>query len=519
MFENLASTAPEGDAAGLEQLIETVRELDGSGAAAATLIDQIASLERLEASCAATQARLTQAFATTQSAAGNAKKVPADRVRLSVARQVALARSESPFRGGRLLGVANALTSDMPETLAALAAGRTSERRVVSVITQFACLTPTDRRKADALIGPNPARLGDRASESAAAGIAARLDPEAVLAKIRGAVKDRHVSVRPAPDTMARFSALLSVAQGVGVYAALRKAAGRQISAGDVRQQRQIMADELFSRVTGRQITGCDPYGVPQYASTNDGNHAAESSVTDPPDSETVYDAGDDHADIQDAVRPGFDADETPVRDCEHEKVEIDSAIADVAPQADNTIQLRIIMTDRGLFGDDDEPAHLIGFGPIPGPLGRALLAGADEQTKIWVKRLYTDPVGTQLLATDSRARLFPSGAKDFLISRDQICRTPWCDAPIRHLDHVIPYPNGGGTRLANGQGLCAACNLSKEGVGWTSTSAPEGTVFVTTPTGHVYSSSPPRPPHSEPWPPEYVSVVDLVDAGFVRAA
>ncbi|WP_165362583.1 HNH endonuclease [Promicromonospora panici] len=85
--------------------------------------------------------------------------------------------------------------------------------------------------------------------------------------------------------------------------------------------------------------------------------------------------------------------------------------------------------------------------------------------------------------------------------ARDQgICRTAWCDAPIGHLDHVTPAGRGGETTLANGQGLCAACNQAKEAAGWTSRSGTDpGTgrhaVITTTPTGQEYRSVAPEPP------------------------
>ena len=63
---------------------------------------------------------------------------------------------------------------------------------------------------------------------------------------------------------MSRLSALLPVAQGVAVYAALRKAADTTLATRDDRNRSQIMADELVTRVTGQTITGCDPYGAPQ---------------------------------------------------------------------------------------------------------------------------------------------------------------------------------------------------------------------------------------------------------------
>ncbi|MCT9627602.1 HNH endonuclease, partial [Pseudarthrobacter equi] len=65
------------------------------------------------------------------------------------------------------------------------------------------------------------------------------------------AVGARTVSLRPAPDTMARLTALLPVAQGVAAYAALTKEAGTLRSSGDGRSKGQIMADTLVERATG----------------------------------------------------------------------------------------------------------------------------------------------------------------------------------------------------------------------------------------------------------------------------
>ena len=87
---------------------------------------------------------------------------------------------------------------------------------------------------------------------------------------------------------------------------------------------------------------------------------------------------------------------------------------------------------------------------------------------------------------------------RQFLIARDQTCRTPYCDAPIRHIDHVISRQHDGQTEISNGQGKCERCNYTKESPGWASSADPDtSTVTVTTPTGHAYSSQPPPPPQS----------------------
>lgn len=105
----------------------------------------------------------------------------------------------------------------------------------------------------------------------------------------------------------------------------------------------------------------------------------------------------------------------------------------------------------------------------------------------------------------DSKSRRFPRALADFIQIRDQVCRTPYCEAPIRHIDHVVPVAVGGETSVENGEGLCEACNQMKESVGWERAVVPNeepdgtrGDIVTITPTGHEYFSPPPRLPGSE---------------------
>ena len=104
----------------------------------------------------------------------------------------------------------------------------------------------------------------------------------------------------------------------------------------------------------------------------------------------------------------------------------------------------------------------------------------------------------------DSRARFFPAGLRRFIQVRDDTCRTPYCDAPIRHLDHIIPWHHGGPTTSTNGAGLCEACNHTKETPGWSvrPRPGPRHTIEVTTPTGHSYQSTAPPLPGTQLPPP-----------------
>ena len=95
---------------------------------------------------------------------------------------------------------------------------------------------------------------------------------------------------------------------------------------------------------------------------------------------------------------------------------------------------------------------------------------------------------------TTSRAWAFSDGIARLVRLRDRVCRTPWCDAPVRHVDHVQAHQDGGPTSETNGQGLCESCNHAKHAAGWHSRIRPgrRHEMETTTPTGHTYRSRAP---------------------------
>lgn len=156
-----------------------------------------------------------------------------------------------------------------------------------------------------------------------------------------------------------------------------------------------------------------------------------------------------------------------------------------------------VVVADDMLFGTRDDAAHLDGYGSIPAELARELVKDAAQQGLAQLRRLYAVPATGELVAADSRSRCFPEGLGLLIELRDQQCRTPWCDAPIRHRDHVVPVEDHGDTTQANGQGLCEACNYAKQAKGWRSrpSPGPRHTVEITTPSGRTYrSTAPPAP-------------------------
>jgi len=157
-------------------------------------------------------------------------------------------------------------------------------------------------------------------------------------------------------------------------------------------------------------------------------------------------------------------------------------------------VTIGLTMSTDALLDADDAAATLDGYGPIPAELGRDLLTRAEQRhVRTFIRRIFTDPIDDTVSGVDPRARLFSGPLARLIRTRDQVCRDPYCTAPIRHIDHTVPHRHGGPTTAAYGQGRCVRGNLVKEEPGWAVTpDTPDTISTVTTPTGHTYTSVPP---------------------------
>lgn len=310
--------------------------------------------------------------------------------------------------------------------------GLLAEWTAMEIVRETSCLSREHRAAVDAHLADRFRSGSPKKLVAAASAMAYELDPYAFVNRGRKATADRRVSIRPAPEVMANVTGFLPVAQGVACYKALDEAARTLKATGDERSLDQLRADLFIERLTGQRA----------------------------------------------------------------------------ADQAD--IELGLVMTDTALLGLDETAARLEHYGPLPAGLARDLVTGdggqdgaADEaipegarEAVVWLRRLYADPLTGVLTDQDSRCRVFTGALRRFLVARDQVCRTSWCDAPLRHVDHVLPFARGGETTETNGDGLCEACNYAKEASGWRHevVEAGDGThlIRVTTPTGHTYESAAP---------------------------
>jgi hypothetical protein len=483
MFESVRMSTAD-----LEGLLSAVSGLVGA-ADDAERVDQLDLLERVKSACAAAQARVTIDLAGSQqeiaeqwreharavadagdfaswrraramaraascpeaddaappAAAGTPRGRRRGATDVGVAAQVALARRVSPHAGSRLVRLAYALTHEMPHLLALPERGVLSERRATLVVGECAALSLEQRSCVDAELAHSVdeelGRLSDRELTSRVRAITYRLDAQTVVDRAAFAERERRVTLRPAPDTMCWLTALLPATQGVGVLAALTRAAESARVAGDARGKGQVMADTLVERVTGQTVAEAVPVEV-------------QLVITD---------------------RALLSGDGTPACLTGYGAVPAEWARGLLAPTAFRT-------PTPEAAGEPERPADVA------------------AAAQVWLRRLYTHPEDGTLVAMDSHRRLFDGALRRFLLARDGgICRTPGCGAPIRHLDHVTAHAAGGSTSAANGQGLCVRCNLVKELLGWQARVVAPHTVEITTPTGHRYSGSAPPLVYEDP--------------------
>jgi hypothetical protein len=147
-------------------------------------------------------------------------------------------------------------------------------------------------------------------------------------------------------------------------------------------------------------------------------------------------------------------------------------------------VVIHVLAEQATLSGDSEAPGYLPGFGPVPPKPLRDLAVTA--KIKPLVKP-----------SADPEPGYRPSAAlAEFVRLRDLTCRFPGCDEPaeVCDIDHTIPFPLGP-THPSNLKLLCRCHHLLKTFYtgfgGWADRQLPDSTVEWTTPSGHVYTTTP----------------------------
>ena len=365
------------------------------------------------------------------------RDVPASRRGKGASHEIALARRVSPSAGSYSLASARRLVAQLPGTSSVLRSGRLTAEQASTVATTLDGASPETCARIDRLIAEAPEALQGRGRRRLASDLRAmiqQLEPDGSRDRAERTARARHVTMTPLADGMARLSAVLPGLDATAMMQTLEARAASQRAAGSRTPARALEADLLVEAVLRAETTGQDPS----------------------------------------------------------------------APTPRPRLDLGIVITDTALLGrgDESECALLEGYGTIPAHVITDTLQGRppgtivgspeehpDHEAAAVFRQLYRSPRSGQLVAMESRARTFPVGLSRLIRLRDVTCRTPWCNAVIRQIDHVLPHHRGGPTSLENGQGLCVRCNLAKELGLWEVTPLEEGPTGTGRPGGHRWTS------------------------------
>ena len=146
---------------------------------------------------------------------------------------------------------------------------------------------------------------------------------------------------------------------------------------------------------------------------------------------------------------------------------------------AASTAVIHVLAEQGTVDGTSDNPGYLRGFGIMPA-----------ESVRRVAKSAKLKPI---MVPSGADPGYRPSAAcKEFVQWRDLTCRWPGCDKPALRsdIDHTVPWP-AGSTHASNNKCYCRIHHLIKTFGCWSDQQMPDGTIILTSPTGHVYSTEP----------------------------
>ncbi|WP_104103536.1 HNH endonuclease signature motif containing protein [Arthrobacter sp. 08Y14] len=335
-----------------------------------------------------------------------------------------------------LMSDAGQLCSTHTATLAGLEAGTLSYGHVQTVLDQSRNVPEADLAGfekdllAVAAAGQTPSQFRVKARR-----MREKAYPETISVRHKTAFERRRVCLAPDEDGMSWLSALLPAARAQLVYTQLTTAARGEQGAGDPRGVDQLRADIL--------------------ADLLDGDEDADRNVND---------SGGSNA---------------------------QGARAGSEPATGNKSRARteilVLITAETLFGADEQPAELHGYGPISPETARRLARQAAHWTPV---ERHPD---TEEILRVGRRRKVPAGLQRWLRARDGTCRFPGCrtNAVIAEIDHTKPWSHGGSTDHDNLEHLCRRHHMFKSRGFWKAHQRIPGIIEWTSPGGRTYRTDP----------------------------
>ena len=400
--------------------------------------------------------------------------------------ELSLALAWTPGRAKNILATAVELAQELPDTLDAMRVGRIDADKARLIADRTKCLTVGDQRRD--VEGQALARA-DRLTRSQLDRVLRRAvikaDPQGAEDRRTHAADGRRITppqpaTDDAEDGMAWLGLYGPVEDLTALYTAVDAAARH---AGDTRDHadrddRRTLTQLRFDTLTGLGWTafrlghlGCCHPGCASAA--HHGAPGADPAAAEGNDTDQGSGAG---------VEPGSDIAVTAAAG--------DADAGGVRPlgrRHGRAATVQVTVAASTLFGADEDPGWLDGFGPITAQAARRIAADAT-----W-RRLLTDPATGELLEYGRTTYTPPRRLAEHIVARDSSCRFPTCTHPARSadIDHQHPYASGGSTGAANCWALHRQHHLGKTHHRHTVRTDKDDITWWSTPTGYRYAVPP----------------------------
>ncbi|MDM7989738.1 HNH endonuclease signature motif containing protein [Arthrobacter sp. zg-Y877] len=367
----------------------------------------------------------------------------------------------------RMMYEAGSLCSTHTATLAGLEEGRFSYSHAQVVLDQCqnvppAALPEFETELLQAAEGQTRAQFSAKARR-----LREKQYPETIAKRHLTAFEQRKVTLDREEDGMSCLSAHLRAEEAQQIYTTLTTAARGEQAGGDSRTADQLRADILAQllmgglgrmRVSGGAGGAAGP-GPLLVAGDGAGGIIGRGPTRVPSDGGAKRASGSTGTEGPNCDDMG------------------------AVPRA----EIMVLINAETLFGANEQPAELHGYGPISAEAARRLARNAAGWTG-----LAQDPHTGEILGV-GRRRKVPAGLRRWLRARDGTCRFPGCrvSTASSDIDHTVDWSRGGPTDHGNLEHLCRRHHRFKTLGYWKACQPTPGVIEWTSPTGRVYRTEP----------------------------
>ncbi|TFD77899.1 HNH endonuclease [Cryobacterium sp. Sr8] len=209
------------------------------------LIDEVTAIDKAMAvQAAARVVAIDAARVCSERELGGSAFSPA-LTRRSLVAELACALRIPESTASGLLESSSSLVHDLPDTLAALAAGRIGYRQAIILVNETAGLPEAAARQLEQEALPSAGRLTASQFERKTRKLRERIDPESITAQHVRSVADRAIRFDPARDGMGWLSAYLPASDALGIYGQVTDRAIALRGPDEPRTLTQLRADVL----------------------------------------------------------------------------------------------------------------------------------------------------------------------------------------------------------------------------------------------------------------------------------